>query len=413
MLDACMDVPIAKQAKMGRALFWTSSLGEPLATLYAIVGFILYKDLGASAFQIALMTCLKPVITLLSFYWSAGLGRNGRVKSNVLWAGFLMRAPFLLCPWIDSVWFMIGAAVNYTFFYRAGIPGWMEMIRKNMHVKERGRWFSMSSALGYVEGVVLALGVGSLLDQDPGMWRILFFGAAVIGLGVLAIQASIPMEKEVVKEELLGWKELLVRPWKDSYRLMKTRPDFAAYQWGFMLCGFGAMLIQPALPMFVVDDLGASYMVVTGGVSIAKGLGFALSSPVWARLVEKMHVLKVAGLVFLLVGLFPALLACSVAGIVWFYLAYFWYGVGQGGSHLVWHLGGTIFAGKEESSRYTGVGLAMLGLRGAVAPPLGGWLAVVLGPIEVLATGGLLCLYSGARLVRSRHAKTEAALQKL
>jgi len=80
---------------------------------------------------------------------------------------------------------------------------------------------------------------------------------------------------------------------------------------------------------------------------------------------------------------------------------------------LVWHMSGPIFAGKEESSRFTGVGLMMGGLRGAVAPPLGGWLAVVLGPIEVLVLGGALCFYSGARLLKSRFAKKDEIAQKI
>ena len=405
-----MSIPATKETQMGRALFWSSTLSEPLFTLYGFIAFILYKDLGASAFQIALMTCFKPIITILSFYWSAGLEKSGKLKSNVLWAGFLMRAPFLLCPWIDSVWFIIGAAVNYMFFYRAGIPGWMEMIRRNMNEGKRGKWFSWSSALGYAEGVVLALGIGSVLDKDPGLWKLLFFGAAMVGMLVLVIQSRIPIEESGEKERL-PFKELLVRPWKDSYHLIRTKPNFSRFQWGFMVCGFGIMLIQPALPIFAVDNLEVSYMVMAGGISVAKGLGFALSSPIWARWIEQINVLKLASWVFLSVALFPVLMSFSVWNIGWFYLAFFWYGIGQGGSHLVWNMSGPIFSGREESSRYTGVGLVLAGIRGAIAPPLGCWLAVLFGPVAVLVLGGALCFYSGIRLLQSRYSKS--VLQKI
>lgn len=387
---------------MGRSLLWSNILSEPLSTLYAFLVFILYKDLGVSALQITLLTMLKPVITILSFYWGAG-GKN--VKSKVLWAGFWMRAPFLLCPWIDSPWYVIAAAVNYMFFYRAGLPGWLEMIRRNLDGEKRGRAFSMSSALGYLEGIVLSLAMGGLLDRDPGLWKGLFFGAAVMGMFTLVVQSTIQIDEE--KEvEVISLKERVVRPWRDSWRLMRERPDFAKFQWGFMVCGFGIMLIQPALPIFAVDDLGISYTEMAAAISIAKGLGFAVSSPLWARLLNRVSLFSLASAIFLSVGLFPVLLSFSLFGVAWFFLAYFWYGVGQGGSHLVWNLSGPAFAGKEESSRYTGVSVVMAGLRGAVAPPLGGWLAVMWGAVPVLMAGGLLSFYSGLRLLPKRKEET-------
>jgi MFS family permease len=314
-----------------------------------------------------------------------------------------MRAPFLLVPWIDSVWFVIAAAVNYMFFYRAGIPAWLEILKRNLKEGNRERWFSASSAFSYAEGVVLSLGMGTVLDRDPGLWKILFFGAALLGIASLWLMNRIEVEEQVQEEpERPTLKELVVRPWRDSLELMRRRPDFSLFQWGFMLCGFGIMLIQPALPVLAVDWLGVSYLEMAAAVSVAKGLGFSLSSPLWARWFEQVSIFQISGAVFLSVGFFPLMLALSPFGLWWFYLAYFWYGVGQGGSHLVWHMSGPIFAGNEESSRYTGVNVAMAGLRGAVGPGLGSVLAVVWGPIQVLCIGGLFCFMSGAWLVRKK-----------
>ena len=391
-----------KKGAMPWAILWTNLLSEPLFTLYGFLSFILYKDLGASAFAVSLLIMLKPVVTILSFYWSAGLKGN-RLKSNVLWAGFWMRAPFLLCPWFDSVWFVIGAAVNYMFFYRAGMPAWMEWIRRSK-VEGRGRVISWSSGLGYAEGVVLSLGMGSVLDRDPTLWKGLFFIAALVGLITLVVQKGVKVEgkERETEEEVLGLKERIVRPWRDSYRLMRDRPDFSRFQWGFMIAGFGLMLIQPALPVFAVDWLNISYMEMAGAVSIAKGLGYVVSSPLWGRWIDGMPLQRVSMFVFFLFGIFPLMLSLSLWNVSWFYLAYFCYGIAQGGSHLIWHLSGPIFAGKEESSRYSGVNVVLAGLRGAVAPPLGGVLVGWMGPIQVLVMGGVLCLYSGLRFLRKK-----------
>lgn len=406
--DAPRMTELAKQKQMGRILTGSNLLSEPLFTLYNWLAIILYKDLGASALQITLLTMLKPVVTILSFYWSAGLmGRSRKLKSNVLWAGFFMRAPFLLCPWVDSAWYVIAAAVNYMFFYRAGIPAWLEIIKRNLSQGRREKAFSMSSALGYLEGVVLALAYGGLLDRDPQVWKGLFFTMAIVGLLALVVQSRAPVEERDEEEQVErpSWKELIVRPWRDSWRLIQERPDFSRFQWGFMVCGFGIMLIQPALPLFAVDWLEVSYLEMTGAMTIARGLGFALSSPIWARWIDRTDVSRMASLVFLSVGLFPILLSFSVWNMAWFYVAFFWYGVGQGGSHLVWNMSGPIFAGKDESSRYTGINVVMAGLRGAVAPPLGGWFSVLFGPIQVLLIGGVLCFYSGFRMLQAKFAK--------
>ncbi|MFI5343445.1 MAG: hypothetical protein ACHQUC_04410, partial [Chlamydiales bacterium] len=152
------DIAFQRQLGTRRALLWSNILSEPLFTMYGLLSVILYKGWGASTFQIALLTLLKPVVTVLSFYWSAGLkGRSRKLKSNVIWAGIWMRAPFLLVPWFDSVWFLVAAAVNYMFFYRAGAPAWLEILRRNLGEKKRSRLFSLSSSLGYCEGIFLAI----------------------------------------------------------------------------------------------------------------------------------------------------------------------------------------------------------------------------------------------------------------
>ncbi len=360
------------------ALYGANLLSEPLFTLYNFIGFILYKDLGASALEIACLTMLKPLATILSFYWGAGARR---LRANVMVSGVLMRLPFLFCFWFDSTWFLIGASVNYMLFYRAGVPAWMELVKRQVGSQAH---FSWASALAYLEGVGLSLAMGSLLDEGPGAWRLLFVGAAVVGLLGVAFQG---LMKEEVSES--RGPVSLTQPWKDAWRLMRERPDFARFQWGFMLAGFGIMLIQPAIPLFCVDHLGVNYTEMAAAVSIAKGLGYVLSTPLWTKGMEKRSIEHVAAWVFVGIGLFPLIL--SFGGVFWLYVAYFVYGMGQGGSHLVWNWSGPHYSGQQRSLQFTGVNVVMAGLRGAVAPPLGGWLAIGFGPVAPLLAGAVLC----------------------
>ena len=126
----------------GRAarLDWDDSiLNEPLWTLYMLFAFILHKDLHSTAFQIAVLTMLKPVISIFSLYWSSSiLKKPERLLNNVLWAGILSRIPFLFFPLISNPWILIGSIVFYTMLYRGGMPGWIEILKQNIPGSEKG-----------------------------------------------------------------------------------------------------------------------------------------------------------------------------------------------------------------------------------------------------------------------------------
>ncbi len=402
-MDEAISLDAGKRTK--RALFFSSLVHEPLFSLYGMLSFILVKDLGASPLAIALLTMLKPVSSILSFYW--GSWSKGRLRANVLGAGILMRAPFLLVPWIDSPWFVIAAGVNYTLFYRAGMPAWVEILKRNMPEGAREKAFSWSSALGYAEGIFISVAMGALLDHNPEGLKNLCVGAALLGMLGTFVQARVPVV-ECEKEARPPLGELIARPWRDSWNLMRTRKDFAKFQWGFMICGSALMLLQPALPHFMVDELGISHVQMAMAISVAKGFGFVASAPLWARWMGKISMQKLSYAVFLTMAFFPLLMGLATLDLFWFYMAFFFYGIGQGGSHLVWNMSGPHFAGKEESSRYTGVGVVLAGMRGAVAPPLGGLIVGGWGAIPVMGISGLLFLWSGLGFFRSSKKKSLA-----
>lgn len=408
-----MEISPSAELKAQRTratLFSMSLLSEPLLTLYGMLAFILRKDLGATTFQLSLLMMLKPLVSVLSFYWSSSLQRSPhRLSDNVVKAGLLARLPFLAFPFIDNVWILIGCAVNYMFFFRAANPGWVEILKRNLPKEERERSFSWSAALGYAEGVVLAIAFGFLLDHAPHLWKLLFALSGLLGvLGVL-MQRSLPVdveEPQVKQKEKLGIKALL-DPWQRGWSLIRKRPDFARFQWGFMLCGGGIMLIQPALPLFFVDFLHLSYIDLAIALSICKGLGYVISSPWWAKAMGKVPIERLSMLIFLATGLFPVLLMGAYFSHIWLYLAYLLYGIAQGGSHLIWNLSGPVFAGNEESSQYSGVNTMMVGLRGVVAPSLGGALCGIFGPMGVFIGGILLCLLGAHHVVYKRILRRE------
>lgn len=383
-------------ASTQRSVFLSSLLAEPLTSLYPLLGVILYKSLNATALELALFTMLRPVVAIFSLYYTSHLSkRRDKLKSNVVWAGILARVPFFLFPFITTAMQGIFCAAFYWLFLRGSIPGWMEILKIKLPTVERSRVFSKSASLAYLAGVVLAIGFGHFLDAFPNAWRYLFPVGGVIGMLGVYFQSQIPLEvKSPSQQEPINFKEVAVRPWKESLEVLKKNPGFLQFQWGTMLSGFGLMVFQPALPIFFVDTLQISYQDLAIALSVCKGIGFALSSTWWSRKLHLFDFQSYTGIIYALFGFFPFVLLSSVASFNLVYFAYFIYGIAQAGSHLTWHLSGTLFSEEEDSSRFSSVNILAVGVRGAVAPALGAILLQGAGPIPALLLGGIISLYA-------------------
>lgn len=388
-----------------RAIYLSSIFHEPLVSLFPLLPLILLKDLKATAFQIVILTMLKPLASIFSFYWSERISQNRHtLKWNILIAGLVSRLAFLPALAFNSVWLFIFASTLYMVFLRATIPAWMELLKRNLPEKIREKFFSVGSALGYAEGVLIAIGLGSLLDVYMGVWRMVFFVAVLFGaLGVI-VQATLAVRDHAppvpAGENLpVSWKQEIVRPWKDCYTLMKERSDFRAFQWAFMVAGFGLMLLQPVIPIFFDQVLKVSYRDLMVAYSICKGLGFVAFSPFWQRALSRFHINRLtAGILWSFI-LFPICLILSLRGEVWFYIAHLAYGVAQAGSHLVWHLSGPIFSRQGQSSRFSSVSIVLVGVRGLLGPPLGGLLSLLVGPLGVFWLSMILFGAGGSLLL--------------
>jgi predicted MFS family arabinose efflux permease len=209
----------------------------------------------------------------------------------------------------------------------------------------------------------------------------------------------IPTTKAPPEKIPFDIKAALLRPWKNSWHLLKTRPDFTRYQIGFMLGGGGLMLMQPALPDFFIKELSLSYTALAAAIATCKGIGFALTSNIWARWMDRLRIYRLSALVTLLAALFPLLLLFSQVQIAWVYIAYLIYGVMQAGSELSWHLSGPLFAKQEDSSAYSSVNVVTVGFRGLFAPICGSLLCTNFNPTAALLMGAVLCGLASVQLI--------------
>lgn len=385
------------------AYLWTRILNTPFWAMYTLMLFVLYKDLHASPLQITVFISLKPMASLFSFYWSSWVQqRSDRLIGNIIWATFLGHIPFLFSPFIDNAWFFVVASGFYIMLYRGVVPAWMEILKLNMPEVNQKKVFAYVNTMMYVGSGLLPILFGKLIDVYSPAWRWIFLLTALVSFVSIFLQMRIPIPANPVApqppQQPISIKHLW-QPWIDAWKLVKARPDFGRFQLDFILIGgSGLMIIQPALPAFFMDSLNLSFTELAIAISLCKGIGYVLTTPLWTRAMHKIDIFRFSGYVTLMAFLFPLCLIAAKTHLIWVYIAYLLYGVMQAGSELSWHLSGPIFAKQDDSSIYTGVTLASVGLRGCVMPSLGGILYGISGAAPVLLFCGGLFLIATWRL---------------
>ncbi|MBI3236418.1 MAG: MFS transporter, partial [Chlamydiales bacterium] len=326
-------------------------------------------------------------------YWSARLTRRpDLLRSNLIIAWVLARVAFLFVPWMLNPWYLIFCCAVYEFFNKSGIPALIEILKINIPKEARESTYTFYFVLSFIESIFLGLILAGFLKHNPAAWHFLCAAAALISLSSVWIQMKVPIEMRNVPDlPVPSFKSRLVQPWKEAWTLLRQRPDFARFQWGFMMGGFGLMLIAPSLSLFYVDILHLEHAQIVMGRSILMGIGIVLSSYFWRKALIRLSIPRLTMWILLGFGLFPLALLLSQIDMQWFYLSFILYGVAQAGSHVLWNLSGTLFSKEEDSSPYSRVNILMSGLRGIVAPACGGVLCAYLGAPFMLGVGALCC----------------------
>jgi hypothetical protein len=288
---------------------------------------------------------------------------------------------------------------------RGIIPAWMEVLKRHVPKGKREKTFSYGSMISFLGGALLPFFFGYLMDNDPSVWKLLFPLTSLISLAGIFFLFRLPTElAEPTEKVAFNFKKSIVRPWINTFELLKSRSDFFRYQLGFMLGGGGLMLMHPVLPAFTVEELHLSYKELAFAIATCKGLGFAMTSRVWAGFMNKIGIYQFSGIVTIFGALFPVALLITKFQVSWIYAAYFIYGIMQAGSELTWHLSGPIFSKNEDSSVYSSANVILVGLRGLVAPYLGLMICSAAGPMAGLFTGAALCILATIQLFASETA---------
>ncbi len=386
---------------------WMNILNTPFWAIFNMLPYILYKELHATPLQITAIIILKPAVSLIAIYWSALIEkRRDRLLSNLIWARVLSHLPFLFFPFVNNPWYFILSFGFYMMLARGSVPAWMEVLKLNVPGVSREKIFAYGSAFAYFGAALIPFALGGIMDSYIESWRWIFPVTALISTSAIFFKTLIPIQMEPIDpeekkiEKNISLKEELIKPWRSAYQLLKRRPDFSSYQLGFMIGGAGLIIMQPALPVFFMDGLHLTYTELAVALTLFKGIGYAVSSLLWARVISRIDIFKFNSLVTSIAFIFPFFLIAAQYNLFWLYAGYLLYGSMQGGSEMSWNLSGPIFSKNEESTVYSSVNVLTVGIRGCIVPIVGSLLMVPMHATGVMVIGSVLCLISAVCMGR-------------
>lgn len=188
----------------------------------------------------------------------------------------------------------------------------------------------------------------------------------------------------------------LWQPLRDAGETFRRDRAYLWYQLNFTLYGVAFIMLAPVVPLYMTGELHLDYQDIAQSRILIGSLGIALLGPLAGRLMDHLQPVRLCALSFGWVVLFPLSWVLGpilqLTALQTVYLAFVMYSVGMAGVNVVWNVGSIAFAPPGQGGHYQGIHVALVGLRGIMAPVLGYLLLTFLGYREVFLTAAGLFL---------------------
>ena len=253
----------------------------------------------------------------------------------------------------------------------------------------------IAGKLASVQVLMLALAgyvIGQSLDISADAFRVVFPVLALFGFLGAAIYLRVRlrgqnrlarMERTTDRSERPSLNPLAV------ISLLASDRRYGAYMACQFIFGVGNLMIAPTLAIILEDEFQASYLAAILATSIIPLIVMPFTIPLWARLLDRVHVVTFRAFhswAFVLASLL--LLVAVQTHLFWLILVGTAIkGVGFAGGMLAWNLGHQHFAPPHRDGQYMSAHVMLTGLRGVFAPYLGVMIYTALTPS---GQGGLI-----------------------
>lgn len=344
-------------------------------------------------YAVAFVMAAPNFANLTSFLWgSLSRGRDKiRFISAIQIATCICVALVALMP--ANAWGLAGtcalvlvARTTWTGVITVRAAVWRQNYPKANRASIAGKMATMQSVMLALAGWV----VGASMDFAPWTFHVVFPVLALVGLygNLIFRRVRLRGGRRLARAELQqgGITRMSANPvaaatmtrdaLADNLEVLRDDREYRRFMVWMFIFGMGNLMIGPPQAIMLNDDLHVSYLRGIMATTVIPLVAMPLAIPVWARLLDRMHIVqfrRVHGWAF--VAASALLFAAGLMQDLWlFYVAAVAIGVGFGGGALAWNLGHQDFAGPESDALYMSVHVTLNGLRGIIAP----FVAVVL-----------------------------------
>jgi len=338
------------------------------------------KALHAQDWQLMLMTMIGPISNLLSIWWGRIFEQSCHKARWFLLAGIVGRLSLVYAIWLGTMneyLVLLGLVFSANSLL---IPAQNSIFQKNINSTRRAKVFGYTISLGMVVSIVVTFMAGRLLDIQEQSFRWILVATGLAGFCSCAVLSMIRIQEPIGPRDCarIPFRQQLLDPLRRTFKLLKENKPFAAFERSFSIYGMGFIMMQPIIPIYLVDKLHLSYTNNFLAKGVLSQVGSLLLSPVIGKIHDRMHPFKFISRSFALLMVFPLLFVVSslwagesVLPVVIVFIAYFIFGIAMAAVNVAWNMSSIFFAGKEDASMYQSVHVTMTGIRGLIAPVLG------------------------------------------
>lgn len=254
------------------------------------------RQLGASVWQIALLTSVPLLGHTLSLFWASRQVHFTSPVAYVTFATAATRVLFLGMAWVSGPAAFVACACLAQFLVPVHSPAYTEVMRQIYPEEIRGKAMGSVKMVSSVSTMLAASLGGKLLDLVG--FRVIFPVAAVAGVTASWVFSQVPYPRRSPSDAIpISRMHLFHLP-----RLLKEDPLLRRFETGFFLYGFGNLMALPMIPLLLVDQFQANNFFVgqLAFVSAASRLG---SLYFWGHRMDRRGASWVIGEVLFLMAL--------------------------------------------------------------------------------------------------------------